>query len=83
MLKVYGINIIYSLTCPLPLKVYVLYTLLNMDNYGWPLKLYITIYNSFHYDVCYIFDFSCMATIEVGIMSDQIVKGTIINPTSR
>ncbi len=24
------------------------------------------------------FDFSCMATIEVGIMYDQIVKGTII-----
>ncbi len=23
------------------------------------------------------FDFSCMATIEVGIMYDQIVKGTI------
>ncbi len=25
------------------------------------------------------FNFSCMATIEVGIMYDQIVKGTIIN----
>ncbi len=27
---------------------------------------------------CILFDFSCMATIKVGIMYDQFMKGTII-----
>ncbi len=35
ILKVYGINFFFPLT---PLKEYVLYTVFNIDNYGWPLR---------------------------------------------
>ncbi len=34
MLEVYGINIFFSIDAPLLLKEYVLYTQLNIDNYG-------------------------------------------------
>ncbi len=42
---------------------------------------------NFNYKVCTIrfqtFDCSCMSTIEVGIMYDQTVKGTVIKIKSR
>ncbi len=44
MLKVYGINF-FSID-PLPLKEYVLYTQLNVDNYGWSLMFSLSIHMS-------------------------------------
>ncbi len=56
MMKVYGINVFFSRRPPLlPLKEYVLYTLFNVDNYGWPLSnlaienyFYVNSYYSYH-----------------------------------